>query len=335
MSESKWYNPQKLLSHNAFINFVMSPRGNGKSYSAKKIIIKNYLKYGKQAVYIRRTKVEVDEVKDTYWNDIKEEFPNLEFDVKGYTGYINGDEVVHFIPLSTSTNKKSASYPLVNWIIFDEYIITKTTYNRYLKNEMILLLDCFETILRGRAGRVLLMANNVSYVNPFFSFFDIVPNDKNRFTKYKDGLICVEQFKSNVFIEEKKNTAFGRLISDTKYSAYAVDGEVLEDTQDFIKERGSYKYKYVCTFKYNDFRIGVWQNLTLDEYYCDEIIDENNINKFCMLMDELEEGYYFYKQYRNVSYRIRSVKEAGASGNIYFCSQEIKKTMQDRILPYL
>ena len=29
------------------------------------------------------------------------------------------------------------------------------------------------------------------------------------------------------------------------------------------------------------------------------------------------------------------VKESGANGNIYFCSQEIKKTMQDRILPYL
>ena len=70
---SKWYSPNQLLSHNAFINFVMSPRGNGKSYSAKKLIIKNYLKYGKQAVYIRRTKVEVDEVKDTYWNDVKEE----------------------------------------------------------------------------------------------------------------------------------------------------------------------------------------------------------------------------------------------------------------------
>ena len=54
-----------------------------------------------------------------------------------------------------------------------------------------------------------------------------------------------------------------------------------------------------------------------------------------MLMDELEEGYYYYKGYRNVSYRIRNVKESGANGNIYFCSQEIKKTMQDRILPYL
>ena len=37
---------------------------------------------------------------------------------------------------------------------------------------------------------------------------------------------------------------------------------------------------YICTFKYNDFRIGVWYNLDLDEYFCDELIDENNINKF-------------------------------------------------------
>ena len=41
MSNEKWYSPNRLLSHNAFINFVMSPRGNGKSYSAKKLIIKN------------------------------------------------------------------------------------------------------------------------------------------------------------------------------------------------------------------------------------------------------------------------------------------------------
>ena len=160
--ENKWYSPERLLSHNAFLNFVMSPRGNGKSYSAKKRIIKNFLKDGSQAVYVRRTKVEIDEVKDTFWNDISIEFPNLEFEVIGYIGYINNEEVVHFIPLSTSTNKKSASYPKVNFIVFDEYIITKTTYNRYLKNEMILFFDLIESVFRRRENcRVLLMANAV------------------------------------------------------------------------------------------------------------------------------------------------------------------------------
>ena len=335
MSNEKWYSPNRLLSHNAFINFVMSPRGNGKSYSAKKLIIKNYLKNGSQAVYTRRTKVEIDEVKDTYWNDIREEYPDLDFKIDGYIGYINGDEVVHFIPLSTSTNKKSASYPKVNWIIFDEYIITKTTYNRYLKNEMTLLLDLIETVGRARNIRVLLMANSVSFVNPLFSFFDIVPKENQRFSKYKDGLICVEQFTSHVFMEEKKKTPFGRLIEGTNYSKYAIENEVLEDTNDFIKEREGAKYKFLACFKYEDFKIGVWENLENNELFCDERIDEDNINKFAMLLEELEEGYLYYKGYRNVNLRIIKIKKSAIQGNIYFCSQEIKKIMQDRVIPYL
>lgn len=335
MTNEKWYSPNRLLSHNAFINFVMSPRGNGKSYSAKKLIIKNYLKNGSQAVYTRRTKVEIDEVKDTYWNDIREEYPELDFKVEGYIGYINGDEVVHFIPLSTSTNKKSASYPKVNWIIFDEYIITKTTYNRYLKNEMTLLLDLIETVGRDRNIRVLIMANSVSFVNPLFSFFDIVPKENQRFSKYKDGLICVEQFTSHVFMEEKKKTPFGRLIEGTNYSKYAIENEVLEDTNDFIKEREGAKYKFLACFKYEDFKIGVWENLENNELFCDERIDEDNINKFAMLLEELEEGYLYYKGYRNVNLRIIKIKKSAIQGNLYFCSQEIKKIMQDRIIPYL
>ena len=335
MSNEKWYSPNRLLSHNAFINFVMSPRGNGKSYSAKKLIIKNYLKDGSQAVYVRRTKVEIDEVKDTYWNDIGEEYPDLDFKVEGYIGYINGDEVVHFIPLSTSTNKKSASYPKVKWIIFDEYIITKTTYNRYLKNEMTLLLDLIETVGRDRNIRVLIMANSVSFVNPLFSFFDIVPKENQRFSKYKDGLICVEQFTSHVFMEEKKKTPFGRLIEGTNYSKYAIENEVLEDTNDFIKEREGAKYKFLACFKYEDFKIGVWENLENNELFCDERIDEDNINKFAMLLEELEEGYLYYKGYRNVNLRIIKIKKSAIQGNLYFCSHEIKKIMQDRVIPYL
>ena len=335
MSNEKWYSPNRLLSHNAFINFVMSPRGNGKSYSAKKLIIKNYLKDGSQAVYVRRTKVEIDEVKDTYWNDIGEEYPDLDFKVEGYIGYINGDEVVHFIPLSTSTNKKSASYPKVKWLIFDEYIITKTTYNRYLKNEMTLLLDLIETVGRARNIRVLIMANSVSFVNPLFSFFDIVPKEGQRFSKYKDGLICVEQFTSHVFMEEKKKTPFGRLIEGTNYSKYAIENEVLEDTNDFIKEREGAKYKFLACFKYEDFKIGVWENLENNELFCDERIDEDNINKFAMLLEELEEGYLYYKGYRNVNLRIIKIKKSAIQGNLYFCSQEIKKIMQDRVIPYL
>ena len=54
-----------------------------------------------------------------------------------------------------------------------------------------------------------------------------------------------------------------------------------------------------------------------------------------MLLDELEEGYLYYKGYRSVNLRIIKIKKASNEGNIFFCSQEIKKIMQDRVLPYL
>ena len=44
-NEIEWYNPNRLLSYNALISIVLSPRGNGKSYSAKERIIKEWTSY--------------------------------------------------------------------------------------------------------------------------------------------------------------------------------------------------------------------------------------------------------------------------------------------------
>ena len=336
MSNEKWYSPNRLLSHNAFINFVMSPRGNGKSYSAKKLIIKNYLKNGSQAVYTRRTKVEIDEVKDTYWNDIREEYPDLDFKIDGYIGYINGDEVVHFIPLSTSTNRKSASYPKVKWIIFDEYIITKTTYNRYLKNEVNLLLDLYETIARTRENvRMLILSNAVSFVNPLFTFFDIVPNPNERFQVFKDGLICLELFYDNKFAENKKESKFGRLVEGTQYGAYVVENKPLEDSEEFIRERGSDRYQYICSFKTEDFIIGVWRNLSEGGLLCDERIDISRKRQFAVQLSDLSEGYLYLKKVRFDYECLNAVMKANACGTLFYTTQEVKKIMQERVLPWL
>ena len=72
--------------------------------------------------------------------------------------------------------------------------------------------------------------------------------NEKRFQKFKDGLICLELFTSNVFIEKKKETRFGKLVTGTRYGNYAIENETLEDTSDFIKDRGNYKYKYKIYF---------------------------------------------------------------------------------------
>lgn len=332
---AKYYNSNTLFSHNALVNLVMSGRGTGKSYEGKKIVIRNWIKDKSQSVYVRRTKVELDGMKSTYWNDISLEYPHLEFSVKGDIGYINDEEVVHFIPLSTSLNKKSASYPLVKHIIFDEYIITHTSYTRYLKNEVTLLFDLIETIGRSRDNiKVLLLANSVSYVNPLFTFFNIeITDNKKRFHKFVDGLLCVELFESTEFIKDKVQTRFAKLIQNTAYSKYAIGNETLEDNTEFIKERQPVNYQYICTLKSNGFEVGVWINNTNCEYFVDKKIDTGNINKFTILISDNQQGYQNIREHRN-SWRIREIKKNFYNSNLYYCNQEVKKFMEN-VIKYL
>ena len=335
-NDVNWYNPNRLLSYNALMSIVLSPRGNGKSFSAKEKIIKNFEKDESQAVYVRRTRVEIDEVKGTYWNDIKIKYPNHDYKIEGDIGYIDGKEVVHFIALSTSSNKKSASYPLVKLIVFDEYILTKTTYNRYLKNEVNLLLDLYETIARTRDNvRLLIMGNAVSYVNPLFTFFDIVPNPNKRFQTFKNGLICLEMFTDEGFMNKKIKSKFGQLIDGTVYGDYVVENKPLEDTEDFLRERGSDRYKYICTFKTEDFEIAVWDNLTMGGLYCDELVDGLRRNKFAVQITDLSEGYLYLKKIKSDYDCIYRVLKANANGTLFYSTQEVKKIMQERVLPFI
>ena len=53
-----YYNFNRLMSYNGLFNFVLSPRGNGKSYGAKERVIKNFIKNKEQFIYVRRYKTE-------------------------------------------------------------------------------------------------------------------------------------------------------------------------------------------------------------------------------------------------------------------------------------
>ena len=67
------------MSYNGLFNFVLSPRGNGKSYGAKERVIKNFIKtkelygQGEQFIYVRRYKTELKK-KHLFFDDIRDKF---------------------------------------------------------------------------------------------------------------------------------------------------------------------------------------------------------------------------------------------------------------------
>jgi hypothetical protein len=180
MDKSLYYNPNKMLSYNRILNFVIGARGIGKSYAWKVHPIKRFLKYGEQFIYLRRYKPELKKV-NQYFDNVKDEFPGVELKVKGREFYINGKLAGWAIPLSSWQSEKSNAYPNVSTIIFDEFLREKDN-SGYMPNEVSALLNLMDTVFRDRENcRCVAFPMRVSVVNPYFLYFNLIPNINKRF----------------------------------------------------------------------------------------------------------------------------------------------------------
>lgn len=336
---SVYYSMNQLMSYNAVYNFVIGERGNGKTYQGKKKMVRDWERKRTQSIYVRRTETEINSVKDTLFNDIALEYPQYTFEVKGEQGFINGECFCYFIALSTSAKRKSSSYPLVDFIFFDEYIITKTGHNRYLNNEMTLLNDLVETVFRTRDACVYLCANAVSYVNPFFEFFGIEPQKGQRFITIKDDgdvLLCVEQTDTAEYREVKKKTKFARLLKGSAYGSYAFDNNTLEDTNDFIvkKKPSDFNY-YRGAFRIGDRIIGAWSQGAEDTgVWFGEKYLENNRWNYTVLSNGNYQGWRNVKADRN-HWNIKYIKKCFLNGMCYYENQQVKKMFVEEVSKFI
>lgn len=183
----EFYNYDRICSYNAIWNFVLTNRGYGKSYGLKKRCIRNFLKKGEQFIYLRRWKTELKD-NDKWFDDVRKEFPNNELEYKYGKFYIDGNVAGFPVALSVSQRYKSVAYPNVTTIMFDEFLVDRSAGMRYITNEVDVALDFYETVARTRNNvRMFFLGNNISRVNPYFTYFNIKVNPEERFTLARDG----------------------------------------------------------------------------------------------------------------------------------------------------
>ena len=295
-----FYSYNLLRSYACMLSFVLSNRGGGKTYGAKKIGIDEWLKTGRQFMYVRRRMTEF-ETKALFFDDIVAEnlYPDYEFMTKGYTGLIRlkvdeeegekpnkWETLCHFVPLSVSTKFKSTPYPLVNNIFIDEIIID-TSVDRYLPNEPRILMELLSTVIRKRKDvKVFGLANNVSLVNPHFTFWNITVNPNKRFSLSKDKKIIVEMFADEDFIKDMESTPFGDLIKETDYGKYAIYNECLTDNNSFVMKRPSGLAKFYCSFVIEGKEIGVWSIESEDILFIDSKIDPKSKERYTLTTED-------------------------------------------------
>ena len=254
--EEKWYNPQKMLSYNQFINLIIGGRGIGKTFSIKKHLLKKHLKTGKQFIYLRRNKSELDRIdKEKFFTtellrQCFEGFEIIDMDAsKIHTKIIfkatntgrpentmtisstkiilNGKMVCYLKSLSTWVDLKGSEYDEVDDILFDELLIDTASRKYYLKNEVEAFLNFLYSVFRKRTGcHAYLLSNATNFNNPYFAFLRFYETDERRFYNLKNKRFLIEFPPNNPFeTEEDQENPFYHLIKGSKVYDSMVDNE--------------------------------------------------------------------------------------------------------------
>lgn len=258
------------LSYNCLFNFIVGPRGAGKTYGFKNWAIKDFLKTGHQFIYLRRYKTELRATK-TFFADIQDQYPEVDFKVRHNEFVINDKVAGIAFPLSTAKVQKSSSFPKVNKICFDEFVIDKGVYH-YLPDEVINFLEFYETIARMREVKVFFLSNAITMANPYFIYFALnLPYGKDISAK-NDKLI--QHFCNDEYLETKEKTRFGQLIKGTQYGDYAMKNEFLRDNTTFVQHKTPHS-EYYFSFTYGGEKYGVWIDYVEGLITISEDVDES------------------------------------------------------------
>lgn len=224
---SKYFEIKDFIKENPdlLIYTVIGARGVGKSFSSKRLLIEEFINYGKQAIILRRYKNTVESMATTYFNDIlQKEFPDLKYELRGDTGFINGEPFCLFTALNGNSMAKGTSFPNVYYILYEEIMpeanekILKDEYKRL--ESLLLTVDRFEDRII-----VICIGNNTSFYNPVFDSLKLYPSPKaNRVVKNK--LMCILTLETpKEFKEYALNSKVGQLTVMSGTSRYNIDNE--------------------------------------------------------------------------------------------------------------
>lgn len=262
-----YYDVNKTLSHNCLLNFIVGQRGVGKTYALKRKGINDFLRKGKQFIYLRRYETEIKKGQmDKFFDDICLDYPDHIFGVRDGAFFIDGHIAGYYLCLSKSAQYKSVPFPDVELIIFDEFIIDVGMI-RYLPNEVIAFNEFYSTVARLRDVRVFFLSNAITFTNPYFLYYDLKLQQGQTLVKKND--ILLELVKNDEYQEVANQTRFGRIIKGTEYGQYAYENNFLRDDDSFI-EKMSEPGIALFSIKIENYIFTVYRIIGNDNWYVSE-----------------------------------------------------------------
>lgn len=323
-------------------NFIIGPRGGGKTYGAIHLLDK---KYKRKGIWMRRTQTEIDLMLskirgDDFKINTFEDYGiknGLNMDVwrinkqVGAFGNIKNDEQAmwgHLVALSTLSNIRGFSGSYANILVYDEFIAE--SHRKQIKNEAEAFLNAYETINRNREFegkdpiKTYLLSNSNSLQNApilyYLNLIEVIRKMKkdHKFIKVlpKRG-VTITLTQQLEFVEKKKITAIGKLTEGTSYATMAFDNDFAYDDFSYVESKNIKNYKPVCQIA------GITMMVSLNSSFIYFTVKSyNNIRNYHDFKDDIIRY--------NMDYG-RKVYQQYLMGNVYFQNYAIKIKILDII----
>lgn len=274
----KYYSLDPLLSRSAKLNFVIGDRGAGKTYDFKRLAFESWQRTGAEWVYIRRNSDEIIASKGSLWDDY---LPAKGYQVKtkGYKCFIRiqipleleGKEKAqweeqnpwrpfgYFIALTDAQMFKSASFPKVDKICFDEFIIENQRH-RYIPGEVDQFMGLIDSIARQRKIRVIALSNAGFLNNPYFIYYDIKGSEfeEASFVRRNGGNVLFEYYNSPLTDEELENLNMAKIAGDS-YKKYAIRSKFKDGGEDLVRAKPLHSHPWIKLSRNGDMWLTVYK----------------------------------------------------------------------------
>lgn len=252
-----WLDFEYILSRGAWLNVIIGARQVGKTYGCLKLMLSHNFNH----ILLRRTTEEVDTLTATpqfspYANfepDYKVSFFKSGGKITRISDYSIGSDgkIVEENPRGVLTSLTQIAHirgfngSLYSDVVFDEFIPEKSVITR--KTDGDALLNAYTTIngnreLKGEKPlRLWLLANTNNINNPIIEALkitdDILLMRRKGIEELKtENDVLIIQPKSKKIIEQRKNTALMRQISDkSEFYGMAIDNDFAYDRSPYVK----------------------------------------------------------------------------------------------------
>lgn len=226
-----YYNYNLISTYRQPIKAIVGGEGIGKTYGLKlKLLQENDVEPFEIIWFIRYDVDITPEYIQKWQDDLPIEYKQR-ITVDGQVLCVDNKPFCYFKALSKFIVGKGIPYPNVKHAVFDEFILDKNS--RYLSNEMFAFKRWTQSIFRLRPVSWWLLANALSFDNPYFNYFGVKKQQGSEW--FSSQKIVVHFPKSNKdFLVKALESDYYKLFDDEETRSYGLDAEFYFDNEEFI-----------------------------------------------------------------------------------------------------